>query len=696
MERIELLAGKCLYNNATRERHRILYVDLTEDIIYTIEMDQSIAYPEALSVESLLNADMEVWEEEDPVMDVAYATEKQKTELELRWDLIKDFVLNEPECYQKKVRSTFAAQTAKQEGCTVYRINQILYRYWRGGKRKAALIPDTSLRGGKGKTKSGSVGRKPKYDVDRPRYIITEKDIRNIQEAVDKTYNRNQKYSFAAGYSELLKKYKKDDDKTLLEAYPTKSQFTYQARQMVDVKKRFGTRKYAKDIQGHLGSSKNEARGPGDKYQVDATIADIYLVSASDRKKIIGRPTVYSVVDVFSRTIVGIYVGLENASWKAARKALFNAFRDKVDYCKYFGINIQENEWPCKGVPHAILADNGEFNSFQSDHLVTGLGINLENTAPWRADQKGIVEQSFHQLNLLTKGDAPGSVIHPSHMRGDEDYKKGARLTLYEYTQVLIHSVLLYNAIPLDRQPIQDQDYIEEGILPVPNDIWQWGMENRTGGLTVKAERELWLAMLPKVQAIVTRKGIKYKNLYFSCNTAGEERWFDNIGGRVSEKCDLIIDPDNMESAYVVLPSGKLERAVRTENSLEEYRYWTEADLDLHIHSEREKRSKRTRVTDQQKQDYRDAISQIIAEANAKYDAQKSKITGKKQSGAQIRKNREEERARIVEFPKEEMKSDYSRMTAQKWNLSADSKQTGKRRSNPINEQLKRIMEEED
>jgi hypothetical protein len=697
MDKQQLTAGKCLYNRITGEKHRILYVAWGEDVIYSIEMDQKIAYPIGLSAGKLLDADMEILEEDSPVIDVSCATTKQKEELELRWNLIKDFVLDEPICYQKKVRSTFAARIAEQENCTVFRINQMLYRYWESGKMKAALLPETSLRGGKGKPKSGNVGRKPKYDVSREHYVMTEKDARNIQIVVDKTYNKNQKYSYADGYAMLLQMYKKEDKKTLLDAYPTKSQFIYRARQLVDIKKRFGTRQYNKDIKGHLGSSKSEARGPGDKYQVDATIGDIYLVSASDPGKIIGRPTIYSVVDVFSRAIVGLYVGLENPSWDAARKALFNAFRDKVEYCKYYEIEITEDEWPCKGVPHTILADNGEFNSFRSDDLIMGLGVSLENAAPWRADQKGIVEQSFHKLNLRTKAMLPGAVIKSAHTRGDPDYKKEARLTLYEYTQILIRTILYCNSTPLQRQPIAYQDYIEAGVEPIPNDIWRWGMENRTGGLTVKPERELWLSLLPKVPATITKQGIKYKNLFFTCDTAVRERWFDRLGGRVSEKCNLIIDPNQMTSAYVVLPSGKLEQAIRTADSLPAYLHWTEMDLNLFIQAEKEKQSKRIPIADQKKQEYHDSVQTIIERANARYDDKKHKIPVKKQPGSQIRKNREAERRKIVEFSKAMAPTVIDdELTAEKEPAVTEHKRTDDGITKPMNRKFAKLMEEDE
>ena len=164
MQREQLVAGKCLYNLKTGENYKILYLDWPENIIYAVELGKTIAYPVALAAGKILESDMEVRDDEIEVRDVSTASPKQREELESRWALIRAFVLDEPACYQKKVRSTFAAETAKREECTVYRINQMLYRYWSGGKRKEALLPDLERRGGRGKTKQGTVGRKYKYD----------------------------------------------------------------------------------------------------------------------------------------------------------------------------------------------------------------------------------------------------------------------------------------------------------------------------------------------------------------------------------------------------------------------------------------------------------------------------------------------------------------------------------------------------
>ena len=137
------------------------------------------------------------------------------------------------------------------------------------------------------------------------------------------------------------------------------------------------------------------AFGPGSVYQIDATLADIYLVSSLDRTRIIGRPVIYVCIDVFSRIITGICVTLEGPSWLGGMLALDNVMADKIKFCLEYGISLQDDEWPCHHLPEAILADRGEFEGYKANNLVNALGIRIHNTPPYRADWKGIVERHF-------------------------------------------------------------------------------------------------------------------------------------------------------------------------------------------------------------------------------------------------------------------------------------------------------------
>jgi hypothetical protein len=110
-------------------------------------------------------------------------------------------------------------------------------------------------------------------------------------------------------------------------------QWTTQHTLATGLQKRFSKRRFENLTKLLLTGTLREVRGPGARYYIDATIADVYIVSRYNRNRIIGRPTLYLVVDQFSRLIVGIYVGLEPPCWVGAMLALWNCSIDKVGYC---------------------------------------------------------------------------------------------------------------------------------------------------------------------------------------------------------------------------------------------------------------------------------------------------------------------------------------------------------------------------
>ena len=64
---------------------------------------------------------------------------------------------------------------------------------------------------------------------------------------------------------------------------------------------------------------------------MDATQADICLVSRHDRSRVIGRPYIYLAVDTATQLIAGLYVGLE-CDESAVMLCLANAAQNKVEY----------------------------------------------------------------------------------------------------------------------------------------------------------------------------------------------------------------------------------------------------------------------------------------------------------------------------------------------------------------------------
>ena len=134
-------------------------------------------------------------------------------------------------------------------------------------------------------------------------------------------------------YLKLLQLYKATFGAVPTEELPTIMQLRHFYRReykpLDAVVKRTPKHIYNKDVRPLHSTSTAETLGPGSRFQIDATIADVYLVSATNRKRIVGRPVIYFIIDVFSRLIVGIYIGFEGPSYVSAMQALSNAARTK-------------------------------------------------------------------------------------------------------------------------------------------------------------------------------------------------------------------------------------------------------------------------------------------------------------------------------------------------------------------------------
>jgi len=320
---------------------------------------------------------------------------------------------------------------------------------------------------------------------------------------------------------------------------------------------RKGQKQYDLNHRAILGKSDLEIRGPGAQYQIDATVGDIYLVSQFDRANIIGRPVIYFIIDVFSRIVAGMYVGLEGPSWTGAMMALANAASDKVAYCAEYGIQITFDEWPCCHIPDTILADRGEMESKSVETLINALNIRVDNTPAFRADMKGIVEQFFNTTNTKTMVFLPGHVKPDMAQRGGKDYRLDAKLDIRQFTKIIIQCVLNHNAHFLEGYD-RTEGMIADNVEPIPVNLWNWGIAHCSGRLRSVPENMIKLFLMPADKALVTGKGIRFKGLQYLSERAVAEQWFERARAKGSYQVDISYDPRDMSRIYVRNVDGAL------------------------------------------------------------------------------------------------------------------------------------------
>ena len=682
---------------------RIVWIDENYILAFVFDINTNKGVPLARRISEIEEAISEgtaIKLKSDPWLRIATEDNLSEKEIEIRdkiWKTIAFIVEQEPEVFDRKLRGSLineaiAKSIDKIAKKTIY---GYLRKYWQRGKTKNSLLPDYSNSGGKGKARKASDsikrGRPRKYKkvAEIGEGInITEEDRKIFRIAISKFYN-NRKGNFLTTAYELMLKdyYSKEivyDDRGVRKSVlippgnrPTIRQFRYwyDKEHKQDIKKtvssRRGSRAFALQHRAITGTSKQETIGPGSRYQIDATIADVYLVSKYNRDWIIGRPVVYLIIDVFSRMITGVYVGLEGPSWLGMMMALVNAATDKVKYCAEYEIEITPEQWQVHHVPEVILGDRGELAGKNVETSINNLGIRIENAAPYRGDQKGIVERHFKIMHGKVKPFIPGYVDVDFTQRGGKDYRLDGKLTLDEFTRAIIFLILEHNNNHYLNDYQRDTEMIVDDVETIPTNLWQWGIANRSGRLKTFPEDIVKLNLMPSGRATITAKGIKLNKLYYTCEKARREQWFERARsgtlGKNDKYLDISYDPRQPEYIYIRSSNGKDYEKCSIIDVEDRYIGKTWEDIDYLIAYEQLQKQKYKGKETQTKVDLMAEFENIVEQATTSTDAVRDKTISKSKKVKGIRDNRafEKEKRReeeAFELSKDEPSSSVDRI----------------------------------
>jgi len=540
---------------------RVLSV-LSEEVVW-IKIDDPKALPSLVLTRELVKGldDEALKRAVDPFAELALETPERGSATQKRrnrnHDLIQPIVTDslfyEPNIRASRIKEVLASQKVSKP--TLY---TLIRRYWQQGQTPNALLPNYKNSGGKGKKRKATdkkLGRPRKY-TPGVGAVVDDEVERLFRTTIDKYWLKDTEISFSYLHRRFKDSYEAYYPDVPEEEIPSKWQMQhFYKREYVkpdSLEKRTNRIKYNKDVRPLDSTANTGVLGPGSRYEIDATIADIYLVSDSERANIVGRPIVYLVKDVFSRMVAGFYVGFENASYVAAVQALTTAMTDKVSLCAEFGLDITSEQWPTVGLPGAILADRGELLGHQIESLESNFSIRIENTPPYRGDAKGIVERNFRTLQAEFKPFAPG-VVGKTMVRkhGGRDYRLDAKLTVREFKTIILSSILMHNRFHVlekyDREPDMPADF-----EMTPLSLWNWGIQHRTGRLRVASEEAIRISLLPRTKATVSELGISVFGVYYTSQEVLEQGWLHRSKEvRRPQGLHAAYDPASADTIYL-------------------------------------------------------------------------------------------------------------------------------------------------
>jgi transposase InsO family protein len=237
--------------------------------------------------------------------------------------------------------------------------------------------------------------------------------------------------------------------------------------------------------QGYLGST--QASGPGEVYEIDATIGRLHLVSDEELPTLLGKPTIYLIIDRWSRFVLSIYLSLRSPSYEEVRHALLIAFTSREQRFKNLGVDIDDERWPIGRMPAVLCPDRGsDFMSHSMEQsVVQDLLIELTPLPPLCPDGKPIVERFIREIKRRMaasgiKGVYADRPIDPHSKRAARKAEAAAVHSLPEAYRLLIEIVDDHNNRPhttLKRR----RELSLNNVPPTPKEAYLWGLKNITG-----------------------------------------------------------------------------------------------------------------------------------------------------------------------------------------------------------------------
>jgi len=311
-----------------------------------------------------------------------------------------------------------------------------------------------------------------------------------------------------------------------------------------------GIRK-AEEIYGRKKGPRAHVRGitkaelPNELWQADSHYTDLIIGDADGYR--IGRLWLYGVVDRATTNIMGYSLSWEHPAYAVVQRALFNAMSPKDEILERVGIEIPEggigsHPWPMRGIPKAILADNGnEHNNINLQTACRANRIKLHYTKVRTPQWNATVERVFKTLNFTVHG-LRGTTFSNTKVKGEYAPEGDIWATYRKFERLLVNEICQQNKKRKRRYVgLSPYERWTRGVeilpLRVPQNNKQW--------------RGLRISLLPSVKPCLTKEGVQHNNrLYWN------EKLLDYIkvdSNRRRSKVPFYIDPLDIERGFVFI-----------------------------------------------------------------------------------------------------------------------------------------------
>lgn len=399
----------------------------------------------------------------------------------------------------------------------------VIKQYLTNGLDPFALLPQIGKKSKANMHYSTKTGRPPMFEQGIP---LTD-ELREIFDDCCKHYLSGREKSYATTYDWMLTKYftarvetQTSDgvvvqNKLLpIDQRPTKSQMenyivthtSAKARRVCKTSKR----EYRNDERMLVSDNLLNVHGPGDLFEMDEVEMDVSIVSEVDPTKVIGRPIVHAMVDVYG----------------------------------------------------------SEYRSKEVKRICNELNITLELVPPAMGSLKGQVEQLFHQYHSVQNDLLEGKGLITK--RYDSNHHRHAVLTLDDIWVFVINQTIAHNMMTMSQYPMT-KDMLEKSAHPIPLELWDYGCTKYGAPRPIVNLDQFEYSIRKEVRARITRKGIEWNGLYYIANDPWlAEQITKTRRSSVPLKCRL--DERNIGSLWYIA-DNRLVKATLNENRAGNYEF---------------------------------------------------------------------------------------------------------------------------
>ncbi|TMO85511.1 Mu transposase C-terminal domain-containing protein [Pseudoalteromonas ruthenica] len=277
-----------------------------------------------------------------------------------------------------------------------------------------------------------------------------------------------------------------------------------------------------------------------ERVEVDHTPLDLILLD--DELQIpLGRPTLTILIDVYSHCIVGFYLGFNDPSYDAIRRAMLNAMKPK-NWIKEQYPDIT-HDWHCCGKIETLVVDNGvEFwsNSFES--ACAQIGISLQYNPVGKPWLKPFVERIFGVINTQLLDPIPGKTFSNMMKKEGYDPNKDAIMRFSAFMEVFHHWIIDVYHQEADSRfsyiPALEWDRGYEQLPPAP--------------LSSDDIQRLEIVLGISTWRHIRKGGIHFENLRYDSNELADYR--KRFSPKASVKLMLKVNPEDLSRVYAFLP----------------------------------------------------------------------------------------------------------------------------------------------